>query len=210
MEKPFSKILENFISSGDVHLDAVLKFAVEADQMTAILRRNLLTDASRRENDAEHSWHIALMAMLFKDYAEQTPNVERAVKMCVVHDLVEIYAGDTFAFDKAGNAGKAEREKIAADKLYSHLPEDLAKELRGLWEEFDAMQSVDSRYANCMDRIQPFLHNSLTGGHTWNLAKASVADCEARMSPVKEFMPRIWPWVQKCIERAVSQGWLQK
>ena len=91
MEKPFSKILENFISSGDVRLDAVLKFAVEADQMTAILRRNLLTDASRRENDAEHSWHIALMAMLFKDYAEQTPNVERAVKMCVVHDLGVVY-----------------------------------------------------------------------------------------------------------------------
>lgn len=210
MEKPFEEIIKNFTSSGDARLDAILKFTAEADQMTAILRRTILTDGSRRENDAEHSWHIALMAMLFKDYAEQTPNVERAVKMCVVHDLIEIYAGDTFAFDKAGNVSKEEREKAAADKLYSHLPEDLAKELRGLWEEFDAMESADSRYANCMDRIQPFLHNTLTSGHTWTLAKVSVADCERRMSPVKKFMPRIWPWVQKCIEQAVRQGWLQK
>lgn len=210
MEKPFEEIITNFISSGDARLDAILKFTVEIDQMTAVLRRTILTDGSRRENDAEHSWHIALMAMLFKDYAEQTPNVERAVKMCVVHDLIEIYAGDTFAYDKDGNATKEARENAAADKLYSHLPEDLAKELRGLWEEFDAMRSADSRYANCMDRIQPFLHNTLTGGHTWNVANVSIADCEKRMAPVKDFMPRVWPWIQKCIDEAVRQGWVKK
>lgn len=199
-----------FIPSGDARLDSQLQFTFEADKMTQIMRRTLLTDGSRRENDAEHSWHIALMCLLFSEYTEEKPDVNRAAAMCTVHDLVEIYAGDTFAFDKEGNKDKAEREEKAAEKLFSILPPEQGKHLRALWEEFDAMQSADSKFAACMDRLQPFLHNTLTSGHTWKQANATVSDVEKRMSPVKKYMPRLWDWVQKNIENGVQKGWILK
>ncbi len=201
-------ILKTFISSGNVRLDSQLKFTAEVDKMTHILRRTLLTDGSRRENDAEHSWHIALMALLFSEYAAEKPDTLRSAALCIVHDLVEVYAGDTFAFDKEANKGKADREKAAADKIFSQLPQDQEKEIRSMWEEFDAVQTADSKFANCMDRLQPFLHNTLTGGHTWIKASATVADVENRMKPVKEFMPSLWPWVEKNIANGLKTGWI--
>ncbi|MBR5376243.1 MAG: HD domain-containing protein, partial [Lachnospiraceae bacterium] len=153
--------IDDFVSSGKTRLDQQLLFTAEIDKMTSVLRRTVLIDKSRRENDAEHSWHIAVMAMLFSEYAKEPVNIGRAVEMCVVHDLVEIYAGDTFAFDVEGNIGKEERERKAADKLFSQLPDDQGRMIRKLWEEFDAMQTNDAKYAACMDRLQPFLHNSL-------------------------------------------------
>ncbi len=200
--------LENFLSSGNNRLDMQLKFIAEIDKMTHILRCTLLTDGSRRENDAEHSWHLAVMALILGEYANDTPDVCRALKMVVVHDLIEIYAGDTFAFDVDGNKSKLERESKAADKLFALLPEDQGPVIRSLWEEFDALQTADSRFANCLDRIQPFFHNTLTEGHTWienNVKKQNVL---IRMEPVKSNMPQIWPWVESNIERAVQKGWL--
>lgn len=166
--------IENFLPGADEKINDLLKFTALVDKMTLIQRRTLLVDGSRRENDAEHSWHIALMAMLFKDYAPEGTDIARAVQMCIVHDLVEIYAGDTFAYDAAGNEGKEEREKAAADKLFAQLPEHLGKEFRQLWEEFDAMDTPDSKYAASMDRLQPYLHNTLTEGHTWKEGQPSV------------------------------------
>ncbi|MBR4165034.1 MAG: HD domain-containing protein, partial [Lachnospiraceae bacterium] len=121
--------------------------------MTAIERRTLLIDRSRRENDAEHSWHIAVMAMLFEDYAMESPDLGRVAEMCAVHDLVEIYAGDTFAYDEKGNLDKEDREKDAADRLFGSIPEEKGARLRALWEEFDAMETADAKYAACMDRL---------------------------------------------------------
>ena len=202
-------ILRAFTSSEDERLNRQLKFSIEADKMTKILRRTLLTDGSRRENDAEHSWHIALMCMLFSEYAIEKPDVPHCVSLCVVHDLVEIYAGDTFAFDKEGYKDKSEREKNAAKKLFSILPEDQGEKFSAMWQEFEAMESADSKFANCMDRLQPFLHNTLTGGHTWIQASASKEDVEHRMALVKQFMPRLWPWVQKNIEKGLKEGWIR-
>ena len=147
----------------------------------------MLIDGSRRENDAEHSWHIAVMALLFSEYATEPVDVARAAKMCVVHDLIEIYAGDTFAYDLEANKGKAEREAAAADKLFAQLPAEQGAEIRSLWEEFDAMNTPDSKYAACMDRLQPFLHNTLTEGHTWresgtNRAVTESADKSSRIN----------------------------
>ena len=159
--------LEAFLPCDDERINSLLKWTAEIDKMTHVNRRTVLIDGSRRENDAEHSWHIAVMAILFKDYAIENVDIGRAVKMCVVHDLIEIYAGDTFAFDPKANEDKAIREEKAADKLYSQLPSDLGKEIRDLWEEFDCMNTPDSKYAACMDRLQPFLHNTLTNGFTW-------------------------------------------
>ena len=202
--------IEDFLSSGNPRLDSQLMFSAEIDKMTGIFRRTMLLSGERRENDAEHSWHIAVMALLFKEYCVEEPDVEHAVKMLVVHDLIEIYAGDTFAYDIEGNSSKAEREAKAADRLYSQLPSEQGAELRCLWEEFDAMETVDAKYAACMDRLQPFLHNTLTEGHTWVESGTNRASVEKRMSVVREFMPQVYEWVQTNIDNAIEKGWLKK
>ena len=177
--------------------------------MTSILRRTMLIDKSRRENDAEHSWHIAVMALIFSEYAAEPVDVARAAKMCVVHDLIEIYAGDTFAYDLEANQGKEEREAAAADKLFAQLPSEQGAELRALWEEFDAMNTPDSKYAACMDRLQPFLHNTLTDGHTWRESGTNRAVVEKRMAIIKEFMPEVYKWVAANLDAAIAKGWLK-
>ena len=147
--------VQDFLKSGNGRLDQQLLFTAEIDKMTDILRQTMLISGNRRENDAEHSWHIAAMAMLLTEYAAEPVDIGRVVRMCIVHDLVEIEAGDTFAYDVQGNIGKAERERIAADKVFGKLPEDQGSMIRGLWEEFDAMETPDAKYAACIDRIQP-------------------------------------------------------
>ena len=201
--------LEDFLSSGNERLDKQLLFTAELDKMTSVLRRTMLIDKSRRENDAEHSWHIAVMAMLFQEYALLPVNLGRVVQMCVVHDLIEIYAGDTFAYDMAGNMDKAEREKKAADKLFSELPDDQGPQIRAMWEEFDAMETADAKYAACLDRIQPFLHNTLTDGHTWVEGGTNRAMVEKRMTIVKEFMPKVYEWISENLDNAIKKGWLK-
>ena len=201
--------IEDFFPSGKVRLDQQLKFTAEIDKMTGILRRTLLVDRSRRENDAEHSWHIAVMALLFQEYAKEAVNVGRVAEMCVVHDLVEIYAGDTFAYDTKGNEDKEAREAVAADRLFGQLPPEQGKMIRDLWEEFDAMETADAKYAACLDRIQPFLHNTLTGGHTWVEGGTKRPAVEKRMAIVKEFMPEVYEWIDANLDRAVDKGWLK-
>ena len=201
--------LEAFLESKNVRLDQQLRFTAEIDKMTSVLRRTMLIDGSRRENDAEHSWHIAVMALIFSEYASEPVDIGRAVKMCVVHDLIEIYAGDTFAYDVAGNQDKAEREAAAADKLFAQLPSEQGAEIRALWEEFDTMQTADAKYAACMDRLQPFLHNTLTAGHTWDESGTARASVEKRMAIIKDFMPEVYKWVEKNLDNAVAKGWLK-
>jgi len=201
--------IEDFLSSGIDRLDQQLKFTAEIDKMTAVFRRTLLVDKSRRENDAEHSWHIAVMALLFEEYAIEKVNVSRVAEMCVVHDLVEIYAGDTFAYDVKGNQDKEAREAMAADKLFGQLPKEQGEMIRTLWEEFDAMETSDAKYAACLDRLQPFLHNTLTGGHTWVEGGTHRAAVEKRMSIIKEFMPKIYEWISANLDRAIESGWLK-
>ena len=195
--------IEDFLSSGNPRLDQQLKFTAEIDKMTEVYRRTMLISGVRHENDAEHSWHIAVMALLFKEYCVEEPNVERAIKMLVVHDLIEIYAGDTFAYDVKGNESKAAREEAAADKLYSQLPPEQGAELRALWEEFDAMETVDAKYAACMD-------NPLAEGHTWRDGGAVRSQVEARARIIKEFMPEVHAWIMKNLDRGVAMGWLKE
>lgn len=211
MEKPFEEIIAAFTPSDDGRLDSLLKFTALAEEMDSIARRTKIADGSRAQNDAEHSWRIALMALLFKEYFAQDVDERKAALLCLAHDLVEIYAGDTFAYDAAANVGKEEREEAAAQKLFGQLPDDIAQKLRALWEEFEEFKTPESRYANCMDRLEPFLNNSLslTGG-TWAEAGATVAMVEKRIGPLKENMPRVWEWVQKNIERGKSRGFIKE
>lgn len=200
--------IQDFLNSSNERMNKQLLFTANIDKMTAVLRRTMLIDKSRRENDAEHSWHIAVMAMLFTEYAIEPVDIGRVVQMCVVHDLVEIIAGDTFAYDAEGNMDKEDREKAAADRLFSEIPEEQGKLLRSFWEEFDAMETADAKYAACMDRLQPFLHNTLTDGHTWVESQVNRAVVEKRMAIVKEFMPKVYKWVSDNLDNAISKGWL--
>ena len=202
--------IEDYLSSGNLRLDQQLRFTAEIDRMTSVYRRTLLISGERRENDAEHSWHMAVMALLFKEYCVEEPSVERAIKMCVVHDLIEIYAGDTFAYDVSGNASKADRENEAADRLFAQLPSEQGAEIRALWEEFDAMETTDAKYAACLDRIQPFLHNTLTEGHTWRDGGAVRSQVEKRMTVVREFMPEVYKWISSNLDRSVERGWINE
>lgn len=191
-------------------LEKQLRFLVEVDQMKNILRRTLLADGSRRENDAEHSWHFALMAMILSEYADLTQaDLSRVLRMALVHDLIEVYAGDTFAYDKKGNEDKEERERKAADKLFGILPEDQGREIRTLWEEFDAMETPDAKYAASIDRLQPLLNNYMTQGHTWHIGVVTSRDVYARAAVIKQAAPALWKVVEFIVNDSIKKGWLK-
>ncbi|MEG1983915.1 MAG: HD domain-containing protein [Oscillospiraceae bacterium] len=191
----------------DDRFEKQLRFIVEIDKMKNIFRKTLIIDGTRRENDAEHSWHIAVMAILLSEYCkDKSVDVMRAVKMALVHDLIEIYAGDTFAYDEAGNSTKEERERDAADRLYALLPQEQGAELRALWEEFDAEITPDARYAAAMDHLQPFIHNYMTDGHTWREGKVTAAQVCKRMEIVRTETPELWGFVERVIEEYTKNG----
>ena len=192
-------------------LNQQIKFVIEVDKMKNILRQTLLTDKSRRENDAEHSWHLALMAMVLHEYADQSKvDLYRVLKMALVHDLIEIDAGDTFAYDEAGNESKAERERMAADRIFALLPEDQGGELRALWEEFDAEETADAQYAAAIDRLQPLLCNYATEGHTWKDGRVTSGQVRKRMRIIKEAAPELWQLAEDIIQSSIEKGWLQE
>ena len=192
-------------------LEQQMRFLVEVDKMKSVYRRTILIDKTRRESDAEHSWHFALMAMLLAEYADpEKVDCARVIRMALVHDLIEIYAGDPFAYDVQGNQDKRQRETEAADKLFALLPEDQAAEIRALWEEFDAMETPDAQYAAAIDRLQPFLNNYLTQGHTWGLGGVKSAQVYERMDPIRVALPEVWPFVDKMIQESIEKGYLEE
>ena len=182
-----------------------IKFAITIDEMKNIFRRNLIADGSRRENDAEHSWHLAMLAMLFEEYSAEKVNVERVLKIALVHDLIEVYAGDTFAYDAKGNEDKHAREVQAADKLFGMLDPVQGAEIRALWDEFEAMETAESRYANAIDRIQPLILNYLTDGHTWKMGVTS-AQIYKRMDIIRKATPELWHIVEGIINTSIEAG----
>ena len=183
-----------------------LAFAVELDKLKGVLRQSLLTDASRRENSAEHSWHLATLAMVLTEYAADPVDVTRVMKMLLVHDIVEIDAGDTFAYDTVNVATQHERELRAADRLFGLLPDEQARELRSLWDEFEHRTTPESKYANALDRLQPLLQNFYSGGQSWKKHSITREQVLARMEAVRIGMPQVWPTVQKLIDEAVKAG----
>jgi putative hydrolase of HD superfamily len=190
-------------------LDQQLSFILEIDKLKTILRQTPISGAVRRqENDAEHSWHIAVMAMLLCEYAAEAVDVSRVMRMLLIHDMVEIDAGDTFAYDAAGYSDKEERELRAAERLFGLLPSEQAAEFRGLWDEFEAAASAESRYANALDRIQPLLLNSLTGGGSWRNHQVTRAQVLTRMEPVRTGTPELWEVVLRIVDDASARKWL--
>lgn len=190
-------------------IEKQLNFTLEIDKMKNILRQNLLVDGSRRETDAEHSWHLAMMAWTFYEHCVlEGTDINRILKMALIHDLVEIYAGDTFAYDKKGYTTKENREDISADKLFSMLPDGQGEEYKKLWIEFDEMETPDAIYAAAIDRLLPFMANLETQGHTWKLHGVAKKDVYIRMAPVKVALPSLYPFVEYTIEKSFEEGFL--
>ena len=148
-------------------LDDQFRFILEIDKEKSIVRQTPISDASRMENDAEHAWHMAVMTLLLSEYAAEKIDVLRTVSMLLIHDLIEIYAGDTYAFDEEAKAGQAERERAAADRLYALLPGDQGRKMRGLWDEFEAAETPEAKFARAMDNLQPMMLNNATEGVSW-------------------------------------------
>jgi len=168
-----------------------------------------LADKSRRENVAEHSWHTALMALTLFEHAEiDGVDLCRVLKMLLVHDLVEIYAGDVPAFSGIENNEKLELEQQAADRLFALLPDHQAKEYRELWEEFDEMETPDAMYAAALDRFSPFFANHLTDGYTWVKYDVTAAQVYERIAPVKTVIPKLWKFIETAVQDAISKGYI--
>jgi len=184
-----------------------LGFLAEADRLKTVLRRSPLAAADRRENDAEHSWHLALMAAVLAEYADEPIDVGQVIKLVVVHDLVEIYAGDTFLYDDAMAASQPEREAAAADRLFGLLPPDQAVSMRALWDEFEARQTPESRFAKAMDRLEPMLLNWLARGGTWRTAGVTAADVRARTAMIGEASASLGEAGRALIDESERRGW---
>lgn len=185
-----------------------LEFVLEIDRLKAILRRTRIADGSRRENSAEHSWHLAMMAMTLAEHAPVGTDVARAIEMLLVHDLVEIDAGDTFAYDSDANLDREEREVRAAERVFGLLPAEQGARFRALWDEFEGGASPEARYAVALDRLQPFLLNARAEGGTWRTHAVRLAQVRRRMEPIRHAMPEVWPVVERSLAEAVERGWL--
>jgi putative hydrolase of HD superfamily len=190
-------------------LAAQLRFVLEIDKLKTVLRRTWILDRSRRENSAEHSWHLAIMAILLAEYGPPDADLMRVVKMVLVHDLVEIDAGDTFCYDEIAALDKEERERRAADRIFSLLPPDLGAELRTLWEEFETRASPEARFAAALDRLQPVLHNITTEGGTWREHQVTRDQVVGRNSLIADGAPALWEHARALIEDAVERGLLK-
>jgi putative hydrolase of HD superfamily len=186
-----------------------MDFIVEIDKLKSVLRQSHVTGDSRRENSAEHSWHLAVMAMILGELAnEREMDLFRVVKMVLVHDLVEIDAGDTFVYDEKGYEDKAEREQRAADRLFSLLPAEQGRKLRELWEEFEAGETPEARFANALDRLQPILQNYHTEGRAWKKHGVTKRQVIARNRRIGEGSKALWEYAEALIEHAVENKYL--
>jgi 5'-deoxynucleotidase YfbR-like HD superfamily hydrolase len=189
-------------------LERQITFSLEIDKLTGILRRTLLLDGSRHENSAEHSWHISVMAMLLSEYAAESIDVSRVIQMLLIHDLVEIDAGDTYCYDAKANLDKAERELQAAERIFKILPADQARLVRELWDEFEDRQTPESKFANSMDRLQAMMHNYHTQGRQWRKHGVTSQMVLARNAPIAEGSPVLWEYARKLVESALEKGYL--
>lgn len=185
-------------------------FILEIDKEKEIFRQTHLSCADRRENDSEHAWHMAIMAWILSEYSNTDIDLLKTIMMILTHDLVEIYAGDTYAYDQKGKESEKERENKAAKKIYSMLPEDQGSKLKALWEEFEAYESPEARFAHTMDNFQPMLLNDSNDGNDWKTHGIARVQVEKRNEKTGTGSREIWEFMQKVIERHVHDGSLKE
>jgi putative hydrolase of HD superfamily len=188
-----------------------LSFIVEIDKLKSILRHTLLMDGSRRENDAEHAWHLSLMALVFSDLSKgKDLDLFKVVRMVLIHDLVEIDSGDAFLYDEKKRAELKTLERGAARRIFGLLPRDQAREFRRLWEEFEERKSPEARFAAALDRFQPVLHNYKTKGKTWKRHKVDAATVLEKNAHIADGVPVLWELVKEMVAEGVKEGYFGK
>ena len=186
-----------------------LQFLREIDQVKSVFRNTILLDQSRRENDAEHSWHMAVCAMLLLEYAnDKNIDMGRTLKMILLHDVIEIYSGDTFAYDPAGIETQDERERLAADRLFSLLPADQNDEFRSIWDEFEERSTSEAKFAHSVDRFMPIYHNYMTQGLRWREMGVTKTKVLTRNQTIRDGSEEIWSYVCEIVNESVEKGYL--
>ena len=190
-------------------LEKQIAFLTEVDKKKNIFRQTYLADGKRKENDAEHSWHLALAAVLLKEHMKEDADLGRVMTMVLIHDLVEIDAGDTYAYDTEGAATKREREVKAADRIFGILPEDQGTYLRELWDEFEAYETAEAKYAHLLDNFQPLMLNDASDGKSWEehgVHKSQVCRRNARIPETSEI---VWEKMLEIMDKHIEKGHLQ-
>lgn len=192
-------------------IEQQMEFLREIDGLKQIGRQTYLSDGSRKENDAEHSWHLAVMALLMSEYANEQVDVLRVMSMVLVHDIVELDAGDTYAYDDAGNATKRERELQAADRIFSILPKDQAEFMRGLWDEFEEGKTPEAKFAHSLDNVQPMMLNDASGGKAWREHQVKLSQILHRQEKTAEGSEVIWGYAREnMLRKHVEDGTIIK
>lgn len=186
-----------------------IQFIVEVDRLKSVLRQTMITSQERQENSAEHSWHLALMALVLAEHANVPVDLLRVIKLVTVHDLVEIDAGDTFGYDAKGHEDKADREQRAADRIFGLLPAEQAAELLHLWVEFEAQESPEAHFALALDRLNPMLLNLHTGGAAWVKHGVSADQVTARTQVIARGSDSLWEYARSIIAEAARRGYVR-
>lgn len=192
------------------NLTKQLAFIKEIDKLKYIQRRTKLFNSDRCENSAEHSWHLALMAIVLTEHANEKVDVLKVIKMVLIHDVVEIDAGDTFIYDTQKSHDNTDEERLAAQRIFGLLPEETAQELIAIWEEFEAGETAEAKFARAMDRLEPLLQNSSNNGGTWHEPGVNYAKVYAKKSVIKEGAADLWTYGETLINEGVEKGFLKK
>ncbi len=187
-------------------LEKQICFIVEVDKVKNIFRQTYLADGERKENDAEHSWHLALMAVLLQEHMEDKADLTKVMIMVLIHDLVEIDAGDTYAYDEKGAQTKREREVKAADRIFGLLPEDQGQYFRELWEEFEAYETPEAKFAHLLDNFQPLLLNDASGGRSWKEHGVHRSQPMKRNERIPDTSETVWEKMQEIFDKHVKCG----
>ena len=183
-----------------------MEFIIEVDKLKDIIRQTNLTNGERKENDAEHSWHLALMAVFLSEYAKEPVDVLQVIKMVLIHDLVEIDAGDTYLYDEAGNGTKAAREQKAAERIFNILPGDQAEELFQLWQEFEDRKTPESKFANTLDRRQPVLVKDAAAGRAGGEHDVCIDQIMSKNEYTSQGSDVLWAYIQEVFEKNIENG----
>ncbi len=196
----------------DMRLKKQAEFIIEIDKIKSVFRQTLLINGKRYENDAEHSWHISVMAVLLSEYAgrggDKGIDILKALKMVLLHDIVEIDAGDTYCYDRAAAADKAAREGKAAARIFGLLPEDQKAEFLNLWEEFETGNTPESDFAVALDRLQPLINNYMTEGRSWKLHGVKAHEVRSRISRIRAASEALWEYAVMIVDESVKLGYL--
>lgn len=190
----------------DERLQKQMDFIMEVDKLKNVYRQSYVSDGSRHEEDADHSWHLAIMCLLLSEYANEDIDVLRTMSMVLIHDIIEIDAGDTYAYDDTGNATKREREEKAADRIFNILPKDQAKYLRELWEEFEEGKTKEAKFAITLDKVQPLMLNDATNGRAWQEHGVRLSQIMKRNEATPEGSEALWEYSKMLIDRNVEKG----